>query len=526
MKKKEVVLLGCMIGLLTLNGCGNTKTVETDVIVTSEEVVTQTESAGMETETTDVSQTTVESEAEESRLPQVVIENHEKTWKAEDGETVLFTLQYDSVKLANDTFAELAESLFNDFPEDRNISAESEELEWAKSDYEYAMSENGSGYFYGYDSTEKVSVERCDERILSLTENYSGYTGGAHGYYGTTGYNYDVKSGAKLSISDLLEKEDEFYKEASLYICNELKQEYGEGLFPEYQETVETAWNSEYPVNWYLNGTGIVVVYNPYEVGPYAMGQAQVTLPYAEFSQYIKEEFQMGKLTGVSAVSANIDLSNVVGAQQPIMLKRETLDADYYEYEYAIQSGEQEVALGQFNSYYYAFLLRREDARSFLFVSLDYASDDYVSYVFEVTDGNIQKCEELGNTCFLGNGFTQNEVSGEIHVDMLGTYGAKMQYAILEDGSLEEVTEMCPVASYFEMTVTKDLPVTIEGKETTLPVGSKLSITGTNLVDTVTFETSDGITGSIQLTPDEESFGWLIQGVSENEYFEMVPYAG
>ena len=101
-----------------------------------------------------------------------------------------------------------------------------------------------------------------------------------------------------------------------------------------------------------------------------------------------------------------------------------------------------------------------------------------------------------------------------------------MQYAILEDGSLEEATQMCPVASYFEMTVTKDLPVTIDGKETTLPVGSKLSITGTNLVDTVTFETSDGITGSIQVTPDEENFGWLIDGISENEYFEMVPYAG
>lgn len=526
MKRKEVVLLGCMMGLLALNGCGNTKSVETNVIVTKDEVQYQTESTEAETGLTDVSETTNESEMAESRMPQVVIENHRKTWKAEDGETVLLTLQYDSVKLANDNLADLGKSLSVDFGNDKELSAESEELEWAKSDYEYAMSADGMGYFYGYDSTEKVSVERCDEHVLSLTGYFYGYTGGAHGNYGTTGYNYDVRSGQKLQLSDLVENESEFYETASEYICNKLEEEYGDELFPEYQETVKTLWDGEYPVNWYLSGTGIEIVYNPYEVGPYAMGQAQVTLPYTQFGQYIKEDYQMKQLTGVSSISANVDISGIVGADQPVIFESNFLGEEYYESEYAVVSGDHRIEIGQYSDYYHAFLLRRSDNRSFLFVSLDYASDDYVSYVFELTEGKIQKCDEIGNVCFLTKGFFENQVTGEIHVDMLGSYCAQMEYAILEDGSLASITEMCPIQPSFEMTVTRELPVTIDGKETTLPVGTKLYVTGTNQVDMVTFETSDGKTGSIQLAPNVESYGWLIQGISEEEYFEMVPYAG
>ncbi len=72
----------------------------------------------------------------------------------------------------------------------------------------------------------------------------------------------------------------------------------------------------------------------------------------------------------------------------------------------------------------------------------------------------------------------------------------------------------------------KDLPVTLAGAETTIPVGSVLKITGTDNAGTAYFRLDTGETGTISYVRDDEQWQLLIDGLSENEYFEMVPYAG
>ena len=72
----------------------------------------------------------------------------------------------------------------------------------------------------------------------------------------------------------------------------------------------------------------------------------------------------------------------------------------------------------------------------------------------------------------------------------------------------------------------KDLPVTLSGAETTLPAGSVLKITGTDNAGTAYFQLDTGEAGSINYVRDKEQWQLLIDGASENEYFELLPYAG
>ena len=64
-------------------------------------------------------------------------------------------------------------------------------------------------YFYEYSSNNKYSVQRADNLILSVREDYNEYTGGVHGMYGICGINYDPSTGEELTLTDVCTKIDE-----------------------------------------------------------------------------------------------------------------------------------------------------------------------------------------------------------------------------------------------------------------------------------------------------------------------------
>ena len=70
---------------------------------------------------------------------------------------------------------------------------------------EYAAnSKKDNRPFFGpYSDYSRVSVCRADSKVLSYCMDYSDFTGGAHGVFGRSGYTYDVRTGKKLSITDV-----------------------------------------------------------------------------------------------------------------------------------------------------------------------------------------------------------------------------------------------------------------------------------------------------------------------------------
>lgn len=181
-------------------------------------------------------------------------------------------------------------------------------LELAKEEYSYnaedlkkMVEENESAAVpFALEST--VLMKRADDKVVSyLRESYS-QLGGAHPSTYFAGKNYDTKTGSELTLQDVVTNYDNVYQ----YVLDELakneKQPENENCyFDGYEDTVKemfygnsdsesavTDANSEetglYPmpasVQWYLGDDGLNILFNDYDIAPYAYGPSLVTIPY------------------------------------------------------------------------------------------------------------------------------------------------------------------------------------------------------------------------------------------------------
>lgn len=297
-------------------------------------------------------------------------------------------------------------------------------------------------------------------------------------------------------------------------------------LFADYKDYVAGTFGEDREVNWYFNAAGIAISYSPYEIGPYAAGTIEVTLPYSEFSQYIKEEYWAPHSSVVAKVPLNNNISGLIGESGT--LKLEAVKNEYELYEVTVVSENASEEIGSFGYFGDAYVIRREDGRSFLLTSSDYMSDDFVMNVYEVTNGGLQKCDELSGAQFGSSGMGTDKVSCTVRLNVLGSYWGEMVYQLDSNGQLSQVDEIFNIQEGSSMTVMKELPVVLEGaeSESKVAVGRKLNITGTDNNGTAYFRLDNGEKGKILYTRDEETNQIFIDGESENAYFDMVPYAG
>ena len=482
----------------------------------------------------DVNNEALDSEASEQtqtgeHLPAIGITTDKKEWYTDDGETLLLTVTADKVTVEENGFDALNTALSAQW--DGLTKGYEELLQSAKEHYQ---SEKDFGYYFSnYYHHENVVAYRMDNRVASFCCIYDSYEGGAHGNYNFDGATFDVKSGKKMQLEDMLSDAEGFYDKAVSYLTAELEENYGDGLFPEYREVVKEDTFGETPACWYLDNTGIVIQYNPYSVAPYATGAPSVTLPYDVFAEYLKEEYTSPCSSMVARVKENEDISRLLGIDGKVMLVS-AHDEEYGETEVTVVSGDSSETVGEFSRFLMGYAVKRADGRSFLVFYCDYASDDFVTYVYEVTDGNVRACDKLEGASFEG-GYSgtsdkfylgTDTLSLYMHLDVLGTYVGSMKYQLTKEGKLLQTEEVFAVDTAFELKVVKDLPVTLAGAETTIPVGSVLKITGTDNAGTAYFRLDTGETGTISYVRDDEQWQLLIDGLSENEYFEMVPYAG
>lgn len=538
MNKKGNVFLLILAGALVLNGCEeNKETVNKEENVSEIFVNTNEESANDTTSKEDTtSQSGIEAteepntkeQSEEAKItksmPAVTVTSVRKEWYTDDNVTVLLEAEESKVSVENEGFAALNNALTERFA---GIEEDTYEqlLESAKEHYEVSAMEDVE-YFPTYYSNEVVELARCDSSVLSLRIYYGDYTGGAHGMYAYDGATFDVESGKELSISDILTDKAGFYETAPAYIADVLYEEYGDELFPEYRECVDEAFGEDGSLNWYLNATGIVVIYNPYELGPYAMGEVEVVLPYEEFAKYIDTKYISVQGEVVARIPANEEIGNFLGENSTICLKTQWNEYDMLNV--SIVAGETEESIGEFGRFCDAYAIKRKDGRSFLLVTCDGMSDDYVTFVYEVTEGTITKCDELGGAAITGGTITPDKIELSMRLDVLGTYSAQMDYKFDENGKLTQAEDVFSIESTTTLKIIKPLPVILEGEEVLLNVDTLIRLTGTNNVNEVYFEVLETKTmGVIYYELDEES-PWIhmIEGVSEYEYFESLPYAG
>ena len=162
----------------------------------------------------------------------------------------------------------------------------------------------------------------------------------------------------------------------------------------------------------------------------------------------------------------------------------------------------------------------------------DMASDDYVLNVWSMKSGEPELIPIDGQLWIEAAiiGISDGSLQLESTQDVLGSYTALRAYA-LHDGELQPLGDAWQIVpantSYSRLSVVKELPVTLDdGTESSFPQGTVLQVTGTDGKSFVDVITQDGVTGRIAVEQHDGDWQWYINGESELEYFELVPYAG
>ena len=549
--KKRMLLLGMAIWMAAaLTGCGNDTTDSTDQATAADQE--QSENATDKTQT-DGSQTDANIEQAATGAPLIQMEKQQKDWHSDDGSKWLMHAETQRLQVdipGNDAAAQK----INDWSEaDASTFWENAEKtsEYAENDLESMSTVSGmedlGTYSYYYSSFQSYNVMRADSQVISLRSYNNDYAGGVHGDYAYYGTTFDTMTGEELKIQDIVTDMPSFRRQATKDIDKYLQENYSDGLFEDYQDTVEQIWESEDGFNWYLNESGIMVIFNPYAVGPYAMGSVTVPLPYSAYASYLNQDYTMPETTSAGngelteETVTKIRTSRLEGGAQVNYGDLNVYMDQKNEFgggTLTIELNEQKEQTEYFDRLCDSQILYLEDGRVFVLLVADHASDDYELFLYEVTDGKLKLTDQQENL-FLGDGSVSagGRKNGMLmlkkNVNVFGSYQCSMTYSIGDGGKLVPDEEFFQVDidnyPYSVLTVTRELPVSVNGGQTTLQTGTQIRITGTNDAGIALFETTDGkVSGEIHYTEPEgdSEFYHKINGITEDQYFESIPYAG
>ena len=458
-------------------------------------------------------------ELTEGAAPVVSIMTENKEWYAQDGETVLYEAFQDTVTVENQGFENLHAALAEYFsPIDEEVHEEL--LHYAQEAYDY-FDEEKKNYFLNYFLWQWVELERSDSTVMSFEESCCIYTGGVHPNSVYLGATFDVKTGRKLELADILKDETGFYEAAVDYLTDWLVRNFGEESYgQEKRNYVACTFDEDRTVNWYLNGAGIVIIYNPYEIEAYAAGVIEITLPYGLFYEYIREEYTNPHTELIAAVPEGEDIAGLLGMEQLVEITSdETGDGFVY---VAIDDMNERAGVGRFGD---AYVIKRQNGRIFLvFVVLE--EDVDTMCVYEITDGEIKKCDEKTEAYFDSSFWGTERIGISLTVHALGTHTGYMDFKWDEKGKLVAAEEIYEIKAAWNLIVIKDIPVRMEGVETVVKAGEQIMVTGINMEENIYyFQVVDsGECGEIYY--NESQKGRMIDGISEFEYFENLNYAG
>ena len=487
--KKRMLLLGMAIWMAAaLTGCGNDTTDSTDQATAADQE--QSENATDKTQT-DGSQTDANIEQAATGAPLIQMEKQQKDWHSDDGSKWLMHAETQRLQVdipGNDAAAQK----INDWSEaDASTFWENAEKtsEYAENDLESMSTVSGmedlGTYSYYYSSFQSYNVMRADSQVISLRSYNNDYAGGVHGDYAYYGTTFDTMTGEELKIQDIVTDMPSFRRQATKDIDKYLQENYSDGLFEDYQDTVEQIWESEDGFNWYLNESGIMVIFNPYAVGPYAMGSVTVPLPYSAYASYLNQDYTMPETTSAGngelteETVTKIRTSRLEGGAQVNHGDLNVYMDQKNEFgggTLTIELNEQKEQTEYFDRLCDSQILYLEDGRVFVLLVADHASDDYELFLYEVTDGKLKLTDQQENL-FLGDGSVSagGRKNGMLmlkkNVNVFGSYQCSMTYSIGDGGKLVPDEEFFQVDidnyPYSVLTVTRELPVSVNGGQTT-----------------------------------------------------------
>ena len=287
-----------------------------------------------------------------------------------------------------------------------------------------------------WESELTVMALRADETVVSLQQREYSWLGGAHPNTYSRGICYDTKTGKELSLQDIAADYDGIYD----YVCQKLVEENDPDIFFEgYEDTVKAMFYGGDPdygsVQWFLMNDRVVVLFNQYDIAPYAAGPIRVEIPFAERADLFEKQYETSKTSYVMQIQEYETLEadvNGDGKKEEISY---TVDRDEYGIGGAITVTcdstsintekliEQDYgASGGYSSE--GYLIHTEDGKTYLYLQHQSDNDAHYINVFDLSKGTPAFVGSLDSS-WSGSPVTDPECFPLWdRMDVLGTYSA------------------------------------------------------------------------------------------------------
>lgn len=548
----QIIML-LIISAVLLTGCKNTtdietlsETVDADLGKTNEPV----ESINSEVTATDgfIEDKNVSMQPDQTAIPCsapiLTIETAFQTYYW-DGEAL--NILYDEVSISGDGFETVAQAV----------------SEWNQQDIEQIDKLKG---YVGYTNelSSFVDCNRIDNSVVSFKQRWHDQDG----FIDYRGINFDVASGRKLALADILVDEDGFNEKAIEIAVEKLQEIPDADKLPlGYEIDVAHEFNTgiiDLRNQWYLDAYGIVYIYSNFEdtvwhgyipnhhedipeeddertvVNSDLPGDITVTIPYEEVAEYMKPAYCGIQDVGVAEFSVNetvhINLSNKRVSEKTSYEKSSgaestALDTILITIDETDSINEISITINNrketFETYAWmqdAYLLCQKNGSTYLLFDTSYGDHDGITYLYDITNGGITKKEELEFTRIIkpvnANSFILDE-----YMTAFGNYFGYGTYMIDESTGKLLYPEIYYTDAGYDITLIRELPVVIYGEETTLPPGTPLQVTALSY-DSGTayfFESNDGLAGELYFTLEDGTI--YIDGLEESYYFD-IEYGG
>ncbi len=388
-----------------------------------------------------------------------------------------------------------------------------------------------------YEFRSEMFLKRADDNVLAVEEQVYCYEGGVHGFAFYNAYNFDVQTGERIALEDVITDMDSLPD----ILVTEITEKYPDlGSWDEYFwdgffENYITPTQEEYQptFTWSLGYDGVTFYFGNYEIGSYADGVQRITLCYSEYPQIFDDSY-----------FKNVDSNYVVGLDDLSWIGVDTdLNGngvtDYicvtpnYDYEMDFIASYNVTVNGntftqESYCYEYRSYLVKADERNYVYVERTVENDYRLIAVFEITENSVEYMGEISG----GIGCFTNSLDFEVEkrMDVLSTYIALADCYVGEDGIPVEKSNIYKVISEISITSIAEIEAELVDEEGNLTGEGYCFPAGTDFK----FMTTDGETFVDMLTSDgqrcrlytENSWPVTVNGVNAEEYFEMLWYAG
>ncbi len=146
------------------------------------------------------------------------------------------------------------------------------------------------GNHAGWELNQSINILHETPNVLAMAHKFYVYTGGAHGMPGEYFINIEKKSGRLFMLDDIIKNEN---RNDMLVIAK--LQFYRQRDIPSTQTLGDAGYwfeNQQFylPDNFCITDDGLLFLYNPYDIAPYADGMIELFIPYSDVTSLLKME--------------------------------------------------------------------------------------------------------------------------------------------------------------------------------------------------------------------------------------------